>query len=194
MDNLTMLHFCRFCPKHIKEAITYGQAPPIQRICSDEEEGDGHLKILKNALIKMGYDARLINRQFRRATVKKPQPSYFPTAERQHHVLHSLRHVIDNDEHLAKIIPTSPLLTFKQLPSLKQTIVRSKLPSLQDSIYHNTTQPCHGKLCKSHQIINLNTTITRVNTTYYVHGRYSCDSANVVYLMLQAKMPKAWYI
>eukprot|EP00061_Rhincodon_typus_P005041 g24025.t1 len=100
----------------------------------------------------MGYNAQLIDRQFQHATVKicndhlRRQDTtgrvhfvvqYFPEVERKHHVLCSLQHVI-NDEHLAKIIPVPPLLTFKQLPNLRQTIIRSKLPSLQDNIDHNT--------------------------------------------------------
>eukprot|EP00061_Rhincodon_typus_P007778 g29804.t1 len=44
MDNLMMLHSSSFHPKHIKTAIPYGQALRIYRICSDEEEQDGHLK------------------------------------------------------------------------------------------------------------------------------------------------------
>jgi len=53
------------------------------------------------------------------------------------HLLRNLQRVIDDDEHLAKASPTCPLLAFKQPPNLKQTIVRSKLPSLQNSD-HNT--------------------------------------------------------
>eukprot|EP00061_Rhincodon_typus_P003619 g20533.t1 len=79
---------------------------------------------------------------------------YFPGAEKLRHVLCSLQHIINDDEHLAKTIPTSPLPAFKQPPNLKQIIVRSKLPSLQD-IDHNTTQPCHGNLCKTCQIIDM---------------------------------------
>eukprot|EP00061_Rhincodon_typus_P014239 g41146.t1 len=51
MDNVTMLNFSSFHPKHIKIAIPYGQALCIHRTCSDEEERDGHLKVLKDALI-----------------------------------------------------------------------------------------------------------------------------------------------
>eukprot|EP00061_Rhincodon_typus_P007697 g29659.t1 len=40
------------------------------RICLDEEEQNGHLKMLKDALIRTGYDAQLIDHQFRRATAK----------------------------------------------------------------------------------------------------------------------------
>eukprot|EP00061_Rhincodon_typus_P005474 g25026.t1 len=98
---------------------------------------------------------------------------YFPRAEKLHHVLFSLQHIINDDEHLANIFSMPPDLAFKQPPNLKQTIVRSKLLSLQDNINHNTTQPCNGNLCKTCQIINTDTTITYGNTTHHIHGRYS---------------------
>eukprot|EP00061_Rhincodon_typus_P006775 g27766.t1 len=179
-----------FQPKHTKKAIPYKQALHIHRTCSDEEQRNRHLSALKDALIRMRYGAKLIDRQFRRATAKNRNDllrrqtwditnkvpfviQCFPRAEKLHHVLCSLQHVIDNNEHLAKIFPTPPLLAFKQLPNFKQTIVCSKLPSLQDSIDHNTIQPCHGNLCKTYQIINMDTTITHGNTTHHMHGRYS---------------------
>eukprot|EP00061_Rhincodon_typus_P007067 g28363.t1 len=97
---------------------------------------------------------------------------YFLAAEKLHHVLRSLQHIIDDDEHLAKIFPT-----FKQPPNLKQAIVQSKLLSLQDNIDHNSIQRCHGNCCKTCQIIDMDTTITRGNTSHHVHDRYSCDLA-----------------
>ncbi|XP_078063671.1 uncharacterized protein LOC144489689 [Mustelus asterias] len=143
-DNLTMLHFSSFHPKHVKEAIPYGQALCLHRICSDQEDRNRHLQTLKDALIRTGYGARLIDRQFRRATATNRTDhlrrqtwdtadsvpvvvQYFPRAEKLQHLLRSLQHVIDEDEHLAKAIPTPPLLAFKQPHNLKQTIVRSKL-------------------------------------------------------------------
>eukprot|EP00061_Rhincodon_typus_P018901 g48274.t1 len=85
---------------------------------------------------------------------------YFQGAEKLRHVLHSLQQIIDDDEHLAKIFPRPPLFAFKQPRNLKQTIVRSKLPSLQGNINHNTIQHCHGNLCKTCQINDMDTTIT----------------------------------
>eukprot|EP00061_Rhincodon_typus_P006679 g27583.t1 len=84
---------------------------------------------------------------------------YFTGAEKLRHVLRSHQHIIDDNEHLAKIFPTPPILTFKPPPNLKQTIVLSKLPSLQDNIDHNTTQHGHGNFCKTCLIINMDTTI-----------------------------------
>ncbi|XP_072421549.1 uncharacterized protein [Chiloscyllium punctatum] len=69
-DNLTMLHFSSFHPKHIKTSIPYGQALHIHQICSDEEGRDGHLEVLKDALTRTGYDAQLIDRKLRRATAR----------------------------------------------------------------------------------------------------------------------------
>ena len=51
---LCSLFFCSFHPKHIKEAIPYGQALRIHRICSDEEDHNRHLQTLKDALIRTG--------------------------------------------------------------------------------------------------------------------------------------------
>eukprot|EP00061_Rhincodon_typus_P008598 g31342.t1 len=158
MDNLMMLHFSSFHHKHIKEAIPYRKALHIHRICSDEEECDGCVKVLKDALIRTGYDAQLIDCQFQRAKAinrndllrrqtrdtSRRVPfviQYLPRAEKLSHILRSFQHVIDDDAHLAKILPTHSLLAFKQPPNLKQTIVRSKVSSLQDNINHNTTNP-----------------------------------------------------
>eukprot|EP00061_Rhincodon_typus_P014198 g41079.t1 len=95
------------------------------------------------------------------------------------------------DEHLAKIFPTPPLLTFKQLPNLKQTIIDCKQPTLQDNIDHNTTQPRHGNLCKTYQIIDSDTTIACGNTL----TADTRDSVTVAYLIhCRQGCPKAWYI
>eukprot|EP00061_Rhincodon_typus_P002919 g18817.t1 len=99
--------------------------------------------------------------------------STFPGVEKLRHVLHSLQHIIDDDEHLTKIFPMPPLLTFKQPPNLKLTIVCSKLPSVRNNIDHNTIQPCHGNLWRTCQIFDMDTTITHGNTPQHVHGRYS---------------------
>eukprot|EP00061_Rhincodon_typus_P011135 g35933.t1 len=113
MDNLTMLHFCSYHPKHIEEAIPFGQALHIHRICSDEDECDGHLKVLKDTLIGTGYNAQLIDRKFQSATAKHRNDllrrqtwdtsnrvpfvvQYFPGAKKLRHFLRSLQRVIDD--------------------------------------------------------------------------------------------------
>ena len=65
---------------------------------------------------------------------------------------------------------------------------------LQENSDHDTTQPCHSNLCKTCQIINTDAISSRENTIHQVHGTYSCNSANVVYLIRCRKGPEAWYI
>eukprot|EP00061_Rhincodon_typus_P004582 g22928.t1 len=113
MVNVTMLHLSSFHPKRIKEAIPYGQALRICRIFLDEEERDRPLKILNDAILRTGYIAQLVDRQFWHATAKTRnnllgkqtqaaidrEPfviQYFPGMERLCHVLHSLQHVIND--------------------------------------------------------------------------------------------------
>eukprot|EP00061_Rhincodon_typus_P003673 g20683.t1 len=147
-DDLTMLHFSSFHVKHIKTAISYGQALRRHRICSDKEEQDGHLKVLKDALIGTGYDAQLSDRQFRCATVKnciglfrrQAQDTsirvpfviqYFPGAEKLRHALHSLQHIIDDDEHLTKIFPMPSLLPPNNCQNLNRPVFAANYPAFR---------------------------------------------------------------
>eukprot|EP00061_Rhincodon_typus_P008528 g31221.t1 len=92
---------------------------------------------------------------------------YLPGVQQLCHVLRSLQHAINDNEHLIKIFPTPLLFTFKQVPNLEQALARSKLPSLRDNINRNTIPPCHGKLCKTCQVIDMDTTITHGNTSHH---------------------------
>ncbi|XP_043542722.1 uncharacterized protein LOC122548258 [Chiloscyllium plagiosum] len=91
-----------------------------------------------------------------------------------------LQQIIDEDEHLTKTLPAPPLLAFKRPPNLKQIMVRSKPPRLQDN---DTVQPCHGNRCKMYQSIDMDNTIIHGDTFQQVRSKYSCDSANMLYLI-----------
>eukprot|EP00061_Rhincodon_typus_P017849 g46740.t1 len=104
-DNLTMLHFPSFHPKHIKTAIPYGQAPYIREICLVEEEHDRNLKF-QHATVK--NRSELLTRQTRDMSDRVLFIiQYFLGVEK----LHCLQHIIDDDEHLAKIFPMDSMKT-----------------------------------------------------------------------------------
>eukprot|EP00061_Rhincodon_typus_P013623 g40121.t1 len=94
---------------------------------------------------------------------------HFPGAVKLLHILCSLQHVVDDGEHHAMPISSPPIYTFKQLFNPKQTIIPSKLPSLQENSGHDTTQPCQSNLHKTCQIINMDTNIAHGNTIHHVH-------------------------
>eukprot|EP00061_Rhincodon_typus_P007301 g28874.t1 len=74
---------------------------------------------------------------------------YIPGVEKLRHVLCSLQHITDDDEHLVKVFPTSPLLTFKQLQNLKQTIVVLKAGKFAANNQPQYYTSSHGNLCKT---------------------------------------------
>ena len=211
-DNITFLRHSSFHPRHVKEAIPYGQALRIHRICSQTAERDKHLQILKDALLRSEYDARLIDKQFRRATLQpralllntertETTPrvpfvtQYFPGAEKLRPIIRNLQHLLDNDDRLSKAVPDSPILAFRQPANLKQLIIRSKLPSQPDMDNTSTTRPCNSILCKTCAIIDPVSTIRRADISHTTHGTYTCNSTGLVYLIrCQKDCENAWYV
>eukprot|EP00061_Rhincodon_typus_P015298 g42900.t1 len=145
-----MLQISSFYHKYIKKASPYGQAIRIHRICSEEEEHDRHLKVLRNALLRTGYDAQLIDCQFQRATVKNCNNlfrrqtwyttnrvpfvvQYFPGVEKLHHVLRSLQHIIYDNEHLIKIFPTQGRLGHGILEKQRRHYNNERVDTAQQS-------------------------------------------------------------
>ena len=53
--------------KALKDNITHSQALRIKRICSETSEVIKHLKDLKDAFIKRGYQSKVLDHQFERA-------------------------------------------------------------------------------------------------------------------------------
>jgi len=210
-DNITMLHSTSFHPKHVLNSIPYGQAIRIHRICSDENDRDTHLNTLRSAFLRSGYDAGLVNRQFHRATQRDRKElltrnnrtdseprvplvvTYFPGADKLRTTLRPTQHLIDNDPYLRRVLPLPPLLAIRQPQNLKQTLVRSKLPSLTPT--QNGTQPCNKPRCLTCPLIDTNTTVTRHGIIHNVNGNFNCNSTNLVYLIrCRQECDDAWYI
>lgn len=206
-----MLHYSSFHPKHVKDSIPYSQTLRIHRICSYKEDRDLHLNTLRSALVRDGYHAKLIDEQFHRATSKnreellnrtirtetKPRTpfvtTYFPGADQLRKTLRQTQHLIDSDPYLSEVLPQPPLLAIRQPPNLKRTLIRSKLP--EPSPTQHGTRSCQKTRCRTCQLIDESTTVTRDNTTLTIHGKYTCNSTGVVYLIRCRKnCSDAWYI
>ena len=60
-DNLTFLNYGSFHPTHMKQSIQYSQPLRCHRICSDPVNPDTHLNILRDAHVRCGYSAHLVD-------------------------------------------------------------------------------------------------------------------------------------
>ena len=63
-DRRNFLHYKSVHPNALKDSIPYSQALRIKRICSEVVK---HLKDLKDAFIKKGYQSKILDHHFERA-------------------------------------------------------------------------------------------------------------------------------
>ena len=211
-DNPQMLHSTSFHPRHVKDAIPYGQALRISRICSDNKDRDRHLLELQNTLQRSGYRGESIRRQFTKATRQRREDlltrrqdnaksdrvpfvaTYFPGAEKLRRGLRRFQHLLEEDERLAKALPAPPVLAFRQPPNLRRLLVKSKFHS-QDHQPENYVRPCGKSRCSTCTAICTETTITRNQAKHQITGAHTCQSRHVVYLVRCRKdCAEAWYI
>ena len=211
-DNPQMLHSSSSHPRHVKDAIPYGQALRIHRICSDTRDREKHLLELQNILQRSGYQGENIRRQFSKATSHKREEllvrrdrqadsdrvpfvaTYFPGAEGLRRGLKRFQHLLDNDERLAKALPSPPILAFRQPPNLRRLLIRSKFHSMEQQP-QNSVQPCGKARCCTCAAICTETAVIRKQVTFHIRGVHSCYSRDVVYLIRCGRgCPDAWYI
>eukprot|EP00061_Rhincodon_typus_P013024 g39133.t1 len=119
---------------------------------------------------------------------------YFPGAGKLCYALRSLRHVIDDKEHLANFIPTPLFLAFKQPPNVKTNHCSQQTtrPSGQHRPQRRTT--LSWQLLQDMADLQHGHYHHMLEHHPHVHGRYTCDSANVYLIRCRQGCPKAWYI
>ncbi|XP_072406586.1 muscarinic acetylcholine receptor M2-like [Chiloscyllium punctatum] len=145
-----MLHFSSFHTKLIKTAILYGKARRTHRICSDEEECDGHLDILWDVLIRTGYDAPYINHQFQRATARSCDD--FPQTTHQNRIAENGTEANESLSNPAGWLDSGKGTSYKTLKLVFLVIVTGSLSLV--TIIGNILVICSIKVNKQLQTIN----------------------------------------
>ena len=82
-----------------------------------------------------------------------------------------------------------PIYASKQPPNLRHLLIRNTITDNE----HKCNKPCGKHRCKVCKHINTATKVL-INHNTVKPGNYSCDSANVVYLINCQKCPEALYI
>ena len=128
-------------PPHQKNNIAYSQALRLRRICSEEEDYDIHINLLKEALIKRGYEENKIqpkidlckkmNRDTLLAIVETSQPLeeqtdtiFFSTT--YHPGLPDIKQIVT--KHIEKVDPTLRIIVSQRRnKNLRDTLVRASI-------------------------------------------------------------------
>ena len=146
-DICTLLHNNSFHSESCKNGIIYSQALRYRRIITDNKELDEKLTILRNNLMRKGYNLPEVKKQFdkirnlsqkdllfpnntKAQTEEKNLPFVIPydnTTIQIGKILKTNWHIIEEDDTLNNIWMKKPFVALKKHKDLKDMLVRSKL-------------------------------------------------------------------
>ena len=85
--------------------------------------------------------------------------------------------ILQSDLETAPIFPNSPLVSFKRDRNLRNSLVRSSLPSNLEPGTFN----CSRKVCNTCPFINSKTHIQGAKGLYQVNDHFDCTTSNIIY-------------
>ena len=85
--------------------------------------------------------------------------------------------ILQSDPETAPIFPNPPLVLFKRDRNLRNSLVRSSLPSNLEPGTFN----CSRKVCNTCPFINSKTHIRGPNGSYQVNDHFDCTTSNIIY-------------
>ena len=150
-------------------------------------------------LIKRGYDERSVRSKVLKARGLKRSDllsrekieksdykltlniTYHPSYQNLRSVLKKLHVILNVDKDHRDVFPDIPILGFRKGKSLKDFLVRAKVPSLIPE--SGACTGCQDKRCLT--VLNKGTSfVDKKGNTYHLRsGDLNCDSTNVVYLI-----------
>ena len=196
---------------HAKKSIPYSQTLRLNRICSNNVLFDTRCNQLEDWLIKRGYNSKMVRnqvlaaRKFSRNDLlskeKAPRENkltfnitYHPKLRKVRNILKNIHLLLTCDKSHEKVFQDIPLVGFRKGKSLKDYLVRAKLPrTIENPGCTKCIGPARrGPPCQVCTMIEQATTFTdRDESRIYDirKGPLNCNSKYVVYL-IQCKICK----
>ena len=160
---------------HSKKSIPYSQALRFNRICSENQFFDKSCNHLEVWLKSRGYNEKLVRQQSfktrkcRRTELLHGQSeevyknnlvfniTYYPIFSKLKNTLFKIHLLLTPDREHRKVFENVPIIGFKKGKSLKDILVRAKVPPLKTE--KGFCGPCNKprcEICKHNQNTNLN--------------------------------------
>ena len=197
---------------HSKRSIPYSQTLRLNRICSEGALFDRRCNELEQWLEQRGYSDKMVRNQILKARkfnrndlldnekTKKPAPNliinitYHPAFSRIRDLLSKIHILLTPNEEHRKIFYGTPVVGFKRGKSLKDILVRAKVPEVKP--ISGESVGCSSKRCKVCEVINPTKTFSNKedDRTFHIKGgKLNCNSQNIVYLV-QCKTCNLQYV
>jgi len=199
-DTHQYLHASSCHVYHSKRAIPYSQALRLNRICSEPSFFDRRCNQLEDWLAKRGYKDSLVRaqvlkaRKFKREDLlnrqrqERPAPSlvlnitYHPAFAKLKSMLSTVHLLLTPDSEHRNTFPNIPIVGFKRGKSLKDILVRARLPKVDKG--EGKSSGCGGKRCGVCSYLKESNSFTdRNGKKFTIKSDLNCDSKNVVYLV-----------
>ena len=182
----------------MKKAIIYGQALRVRGICSSNESFEKHISNMKQWFRERDYPDTLIEEQLTRARSTNLSnrnntrenrngavlvATFHPALSKLSFILKEHFHLFEIDDELKKLFSEPPMVAYRNPPTLKNTLVRAKLPVIEG---RKGSFKCKGKRCQICKIVVEGDTFTSFVTgkTYRINFELNCNSKCISYLLI----------
>ena len=198
-DSHQYLHASSCHVFHSKSSIPYSKALRLNRICSEGTFFDKRCNELESWLMSREYSEKLVRKQILRARklkrddlldrapIKKDSKlvlnvTYHPSHSKVKNVLSDIHLLLTPNEEHRRVFHNVPIVGFKRCKSLKDILVRARLPTENKGPGESCT--CGGERCGVCSFVKRSQTFTDKSgqTSYEIRGdKLHCNSKNVVY-------------
>ena len=200
-DTHQYLHASSCHVYHSKKSIPYSQALRLNRICSENSSYDKRCNELEVWLRERGYSDKLVRQQILKARTHKRKDllnnmkdkrndyqlvfniTYHPNFSKLKGTMSFLHLLLTPDQEHQKVFHKVPIIGFRRVKSLKDILVRAKVPPLQKN--EGFCGPCKKPRCEicKHMVSTNSFKSTTTQRTYFIRPEnLKCSSENVVYL------------
>ena len=193
-DSHSYLLYSSSHPSHVKDSIPYSQFLRLRRLCSEDSDFNSKCDEMSNFFSERGYPDSILSKALNRVQNVNRESALEPSASDNEEripftltfhpnnlaarnvVLRNFK-ILQSDPETAPIFPNPPLVSFKRDRNLRNSLVRSSLPSNLEPGTFN----CSRKVCNTCPFINSKTHIRGPNGSYQVNDHFDCTTSNIIY-------------
>ena len=193
-DSHSYLLYSSSHPSHVKDSIPYSQFLRLRRLCSEDSDFNSKCDEMSNFFSERGYPDSILSKALNRVQNVNRESALEPSASDNEEripftltfhpnnlaarnvVLGNFK-ILQSDPETAPIFPNPPLVSFKRDRNLRNSLVRSSLPSNLEPGTFN----CSRKVCNTCPFINSKTHIRGPNGSYQVNDHFDCTTSNIIY-------------
>ena len=185
--------------------LPFSLSTRIIRICSEPENRDLRLNQMRQDLLERNYKTSIIDLAINKAKSKnraetlkekvKPRQSERPVFATpydpripsiQNNIAKHWRSMVSQDQNLAKVFEEPPLTGFKRQPTIRNHLIRAKLPNPQKPYPQRSEKGMFkcGRECPTCPFVKEQKNI-KINrqSDWKINRKVNCNSFNVVYII-----------